>query len=323
MRLPAAIGSGLAPPARAAPLPRSRAAAGRCAGGVPQSPRRTDRHPTGRASHPGCHASGRDGGSDPEGRTGTGSRYSWRGPWLTRGTTWHGLRPVCTMRAAVRVMPGTDRAAAARQAARADGAAPTILEPVPRGRCAMPPTILVVDDDLGLRHALAETLVDAGYAIEQASDGLMALRQIARQVPDLILSDVRMPHLDGIGLAATLAPHMPLIPIILMSAQSLPSGCGQPFIRKPFDAGDALDADGPHAAGLQRRHGGPRQSGGGLRRASGQCLARAMHPLLMSASLLGSQPPSRTPSARLPGSAVRHSSPPRRLWHPSQSSQAT
>jgi CheY-like chemotaxis protein len=99
----------------------------------------------------------------------------------------------------------------------------------------VPPTILVVDDDPGLRHALAETLVDAGYAIEQASDGLMALRQVARQVPDLILSDVRMPHLDGIGLATTLAPHMPLIPIILMSAQSLPSGCGQPFIRRPFD----------------------------------------------------------------------------------------
>ena len=43
----------------------------------------------------------------------------------------------------------------------------------------MPPTILIVDDDFDLRHTLAETLVDAGYAIEQASDGLMALRQIA------------------------------------------------------------------------------------------------------------------------------------------------
>ena len=62
----------------------------------------------------------------------------------------------------------------------------------------MPLTILVVDDDSGLRYALAETLVDAGNAIEQASDGLMALRQIARQVPDLMLSDGRMPHLDGI-----------------------------------------------------------------------------------------------------------------------------
>jgi CheY-like chemotaxis protein len=98
----------------------------------------------------------------------------------------------------------------------------------------MPPTILVVDDDPGLRHALVELLENTGYAVEQASDGLMVLRQIARHVPDLILSDVQMPQLDGIGLATTLAPHTPPIPIILMSAQPLPYGCVQPFIRKPF-----------------------------------------------------------------------------------------
>ena len=99
----------------------------------------------------------------------------------------------------------------------------------------MPPTILVVDDDSGVRHVLVEALVDAGYAIEQASDGLIALRLIAREVPDLILSNVRMPGLDGIGLATILAPHTPPIPIILMSANPLPYGCAQPFIRKPFE----------------------------------------------------------------------------------------
>ena len=96
----------------------------------------------------------------------------------------------------------------------------------------MPPTILVVDNDPGLRHALVEGLVDAGFAVEQASDGLLALQQIARQVPDLILSDVRMPHLDGIGLATTLA-HAPAIPIILMSGNPLPD-CLLPFLGKPF-----------------------------------------------------------------------------------------
>ena len=104
----------------------------------------------------------------------------------------------------------------------------------------MPPLILVVDDDPGLRHLLAHALGDAGYTVEQASDGLMALRQIARQVPDLILSDVRMPDLDGIGLATTLAPHTPPIPIILMSANPLPAGCVRPFLRKPFDVDELL-----------------------------------------------------------------------------------
>jgi len=43
----------------------------------------------------------------------------------------------------------------------------------------MPPSILVVDDDPSLRHVLVEAFMDAGYAVEQASDGLMALKQIA------------------------------------------------------------------------------------------------------------------------------------------------
>jgi CheY-like chemotaxis protein len=99
----------------------------------------------------------------------------------------------------------------------------------------MPPTILVVDDDPASRDVLAHALADAGYRVAQASDGLLALKQIARQEPDLILSDVRMPHLDGIGLATLLAPHSPPIPIILMSGKPLPSGCAQPFLRKPVE----------------------------------------------------------------------------------------
>jgi len=53
-------------------------------------------------------------------------------------------------------------------------------------------------------------------------------------MPDLILTDVRMPQLHGIGLATTLAPHAPPIPIILMSAHPVPHDCVLPFIRKPF-----------------------------------------------------------------------------------------
>ena len=98
----------------------------------------------------------------------------------------------------------------------------------------MPPIILVVDDDPNVRWVLVDMLSEAGYTVEQASDGLAALKQIGRQVPDLILSDVRMPQLDGIGLATTLAPHTPAIPILLMSANPLPHDCLLPFIRKPF-----------------------------------------------------------------------------------------
>jgi CheY-like chemotaxis protein len=97
------------------------------------------------------------------------------------------------------------------------------------------PTILVVDDDAALRCLLAITLEDAGYRVEEARDGIQALEQIGRAPPDLILTDVRMPRLDGMGLARLLVPHTPPIPLILMSADPLSPDCSLPFIRKPFE----------------------------------------------------------------------------------------
>ena len=99
---------------------------------------------------------------------------------------------------------------------------------------------VVVDDDLELCRSLADALRDIGYLVEAAGDGIIALEQIASQTPDLILSDVRMPRLDGIGLARVLSPHTPSIPIILMSATSLPSDCALPALRKPFTVEDLL-----------------------------------------------------------------------------------
>jgi CheY-like chemotaxis protein len=99
----------------------------------------------------------------------------------------------------------------------------------------MPPTILVVDDDATLRCLLAITLEDAGYCVVEAGDGIQALAQVGHCSPDLILTDVRMPRLDGTGLARLLAPHTPPIPLILMSADPLPPNCSLPFIPKPFE----------------------------------------------------------------------------------------
>src|SRR5215204_4028593 len=102
----------------------------------------------------------------------------------------------------------------------------------------MPPTILVVDDDAALRCLLAIALEDAGYRVEEAGDGIQAIERLGRCSPDLILTDVQMPRLDGMGLARVLIPHTPSIPLIAMSAEPRPAGCSLPFIRKPF----ALDA---------------------------------------------------------------------------------
>lgn len=102
------------------------------------------------------------------------------------------------------------------------------------------PTILVVEDDPDFRAVLAFALQRAGYTVEEADDGVLALERIATHVPDLILTDVQMPHLEGLGLARRLASHMPPIPIILMSVDPLPGDSALPFIHKPFQMADLL-----------------------------------------------------------------------------------
>ncbi len=63
-------------------------------------------------------------------------------------------------------------------------------------------TILIVDDDAALREGLAETLGDLGHQAEEAADGAIALRRLARPGIDAVLLDLRMPGLDGLEVLA-------------------------------------------------------------------------------------------------------------------------
>ncbi|MCG3179845.1 MAG: Regulator of RpoS [Phycisphaerae bacterium] len=77
------------------------------------------------------------------------------------------------------------------------------------------PVILLADDQQSLRQMLALLLSRAGYAVQQARDGLEALELADRITPDLLLLDIRMPRLDGISLLRRLRRergwHMPAI----------------------------------------------------------------------------------------------------------------
>lgn len=94
--------------------------------------------------------------------------------------------------------------------------------------------ILVVEDEVLTRLALAEDLRDAGYAVVEASnaDDALAYLQTGRQV-DLILSDIRMPgSIDGLQLARRLRIERPSLPVILSSAGG--SAGITPFLAKPY-----------------------------------------------------------------------------------------
>jgi PAS domain S-box-containing protein len=79
--------------------------------------------------------------------------------------------------------------------------------------------ILLVDDNTDMRDYVSQLLLDQGYKVETAPDGVAALAAIGRQMPDLVLTDVMMPQLDGFGLLRELRAESRTreIPIILLS----------------------------------------------------------------------------------------------------------
>jgi CheY-like chemotaxis protein len=103
-------------------------------------------------------------------------------------------------------------------------------------------TILVVDDDPWVRVLARDVLANDGYRVLEASDGPDAIR-VAAEHPGpihLLLSDVVMPGMNGCELAAGLAPLLPGMKVILMSAYDrdflVASGLDPigPVISKPF-----------------------------------------------------------------------------------------
>ena len=79
--------------------------------------------------------------------------------------------------------------------------------------------ILVTEDDDAVRSFVARALTLDGHRIVTAEDGADALETLAREACafDLLLSDIRMPAMDGIELATKAAPQFPGLPILLMT----------------------------------------------------------------------------------------------------------
>jgi two-component system response regulator AtoC len=77
---------------------------------------------------------------------------------------------------------------------------------------------LVVDDDAAVRWSLSETLAEEGHEVLAAESAEHALAQLAEYEPDVILSDIRMPGLDGIDLLMRVREQAPSVDVVLMTA---------------------------------------------------------------------------------------------------------
>ena len=78
--------------------------------------------------------------------------------------------------------------------------------------------ILVVDDEASARSGLAKLLGQEGYPVETAADGLLALELIAERTPALIVTDLKMPNMDGLQLIQKVRAQYPGIPIVVATA---------------------------------------------------------------------------------------------------------
>jgi DNA-binding NtrC family response regulator len=102
--------------------------------------------------------------------------------------------------------------------------------------------VLVVDDDHHARFLLAALLDHAGYTVVPACDGRAALIELHKRHFDAVVTDYRMPILNGIELLRQIQTHFPQMPVILTSGafpdsdELLQFKC-QPFgrLQKPFD----------------------------------------------------------------------------------------
>ena len=77
--------------------------------------------------------------------------------------------------------------------------------------------LLVVDDDEALRNSLVERLSTMGHRVRHAADGFAALLEIRREVPDILICDLKMPQMSGFEFLSVVRRRYPAIRVIAMS----------------------------------------------------------------------------------------------------------
>ncbi len=78
--------------------------------------------------------------------------------------------------------------------------------------------VLVVDDEEAARSGLEKLLRLEGYEVDTAADGVLALDRAAETCPDVVVTDLKMPHMDGIELLGKLRSQYPDLPVIMVTA---------------------------------------------------------------------------------------------------------
>lgn len=110
--------------------------------------------------------------------------------------------------------------------------------------------VLVVEDDPDTRAGMRKVLVEAGFAVTEADDGLRALEIVARRPFDAIVCDLRLPYLPGGGFYEELLQRSPDLArrVIFVSAiahdpavRQFLDGTGRPYLQKPYEVKELIE----------------------------------------------------------------------------------
>jgi DNA-binding NtrC family response regulator len=133
------------------------------------------------------------------------------------------------------------------------------------------PHILVVDDEPNVRRVLGTLLEQAGFAATRAASGEQALDLVRSLDPDLVITDLKMPGMDGFELLRRLQGSFPEIPVVMLTAHGTVANAveamkrgAHDFLTKPFDKQDVVDLVGKalaQASSARREYRGPLVSG--------------------------------------------------------------
>lgn len=104
-------------------------------------------------------------------------------------------------------------------------------------------TVLVIEDDEGIQTYLKEMLLDNGYNVLTASDGVSGLKIIKKSVPDLVLLDLGLPDMSGESVCGQIKKDFPDLQVIMLTARDTPHDMIQglnlgadDYLTKPFVA---------------------------------------------------------------------------------------
>jgi DNA-binding response OmpR family regulator len=133
-----------------------------------------------------------------------------------------------------------------------------------------PRNVLVVDDEPHITHVVCLKFRNSGHEVRTAADGEQAFELASRQVPDIIITDLQMPYMDGLELCMKLKQHAPTsaVPVIMLTARGhaiSPHDLAQTNIRlvlsKPFSPREVLEsaerlmAEGPGSGAVSASRG--------------------------------------------------------------------